>query len=125
MILDTDVLIWDLRGNEKAKKIVSGNIPFSISVVTYMEIVQGMRNKNELNKFLKQISKWNTKIIHIDFDISTRAMIYIEEFYLSHSMQVADALIAATAIHESETLITANEKHYKHIPNIQLMKFIP
>lgn len=125
MILDTDVLIWDLRGNEKAKMIVRGNIPFSISVVTYMEIVQGMRNKNELNKFLKQISKWNTKIIHIDFDISTRAMIYIEEFYLSHSMQVADALIAATAIHQSETLITANEKHYKHIPNIQLMKFIP
>lgn len=125
MIIDTDVLIWELRGHEKAKKILHENIPFSISVVTYMEIVQGMRNKQELNKFLKQISKWNTKTVHIDFDISTRAMIYIEEYFLSQSMLLADALIAATAIHQSEMLITANEKHYKHIPNIQLMKFIP
>lgn len=125
MIIDTDVLIWELRGHEKAKKIVHENIPFSISVVTYMEIVQGMRNKQELNKFLKQISKWNTKVVHIDFDISTRAMIYIEEYFLSHSMLLADALIAATAIHQSEMLITANDKHYKHIPNIQLLKFIP
>ena len=90
-----------------------------------MAIVQGMRNKQELNKFQKQISKWNTKIIHIDFDISTRAMIYIEEYFLSHSMQLADSLIAATAIHQSETLVTANDKYYKHIPNIQLIKFKP
>ncbi len=54
-----------------------------------------------------------------------RKRIYIEEYHLSNSMELADALIAATCINNSELLLTANEKHYKHIPNIQLKKFAP
>jgi len=123
LIIDTDVLIWELRGNAKAKEVIHQNIPFSISVVTYIELVQGMRNRQELNKFIKQITKWNTRIIQINNDISTRAMIFIEDFSLSHSMQLADALIAATCISSGEPLLTANEKHYKHIPNLQIIKF--
>jgi predicted nucleic acid-binding protein len=123
LIIDTDVFVWELRGNLKANKVIHENIPFSISVVTYIELVQGMRNKQELNKFLKQITRWNVNIIQINQDISTRAMIYIEEYFLSHSMELADSLIAATVINNRETLITGNDKHYKHIPNIQLIKF--
>jgi predicted nucleic acid-binding protein len=104
---------------------VHRNIPFSISVVTYIELVQGMRNKKELTTFKKQLSTWNIKIIQINPDISTRAMIYVEEFYLSFSMELADALIAATCINTSEVLLTANDKHYRHIPNMQIAKFSP
>ena len=50
MILDTDVLIWFLRGNEKATKAVIDSMPFSVSVVTYMELLQGMRNRQETEK---------------------------------------------------------------------------
>lgn len=125
MILDSDVLIWELRGNTKAQKIIHANIPFSISVVTYIEVVQGMRNKAELNRFIRQLANWNVAIIQINKDISTRAMIYIEEYFLSYSMELADALIAATCVNNSEILLTANEKHYKHIPNIQLKRFSP
>ena len=125
MIIDTDVIIWELRGNLKAKQFIHENIPFNISVVTYIELVQGMRNKQELNKFIKQIGRWNVNIIQINSDISTRSMIYVEEFFLSHSMELADSLIAATCINNSDVLLTANDKHYKHIPNIQLIKFDP
>ena len=125
MIIDTDVIIWELRGNLSAKKIIHANLPFSISVVTYIELVQGMRNKQELNIFVKQLAKWNVNIIQLNNDISTRAMIYVEEFFLSHSMELADSLIAATCINNSEVLLTANDRHYKHIPNIQLVKFKP
>ncbi len=125
MIIDTDVIIWELRGNLSAKKIIHSNIPFNISVVTYIELVQGMRNKQELNIFLKQLARWDVNIIQLNKDISTRAMIYVEEFFLSHSMELADSLIAATCINNSEILLTANDKHYRHIPNIQLLKFKP
>lgn len=125
MIIDTDVLIWYLRGNEKARERVEDNIPFSISVVTYMELIQGMRNKNELKLFQKQIQKWNTDIIQIDKEISSRAMFYVQEYALSHSMMLADALIAATVVQNNENLITANDKHYKFIPNIECLKFEP
>jgi hypothetical protein len=125
LIIDTDVLIWELRGNQKAREIIYDNIPFKISVVTYMELVQGMRNKTELVKFIQQLSVWNVETVQLDTDISTRAMIYVEDYFLSNRMELADALIAATCIDRSELLITANDRHYRHIPNIQLKKFNP
>ena len=125
MIIDTDVLIWYLRGNEASKKTVESNIPFSMSVVTYMELVQGMKNKEEMKKFQKQIQKWNVNIIQIDKEISSRAMFYVQEYALNHSMMLADGLIAATVVQNGEILLTANDKHYKFIPTIELKKFIP
>lgn len=125
MILETDILIWYLRCNEKAKNIVEDNIPFSISVVTYMEIIQGMKNKEEFKLFQKQMLRWNTNIIQINQEISSRAMFYVQEYSLSHSMMLADSLIAATVVQNSEILITANDKHYKFIPNIECKKFDP
>jgi predicted nucleic acid-binding protein len=125
LIIDTDVLIWELRGNTKAQEKIYENIPFSISVVTYIELVQGMRNKQELNTFIGQMTRWDVSIIQINRDLSTRAMILIEEFFLSHSMGLAVALIAATCINTSEILLTANTKHYSYIPNIQLLRFYP
>ena len=56
MIIDTDVLIWHLRGNEKAREIIHKSIPFNISVVTYIELIQGMRDKKEMNSLIKQLS---------------------------------------------------------------------
>ena len=125
MIIDTDVLIWYLRGNEKAKKVVEEALPFSMSAVTYMELIQGMKDKEEYRRFQKQMQRWNTDIIHIDNDISSRAVFYIQEYALSHAMYLADALIAATVVQRGETLLTANDKHYKFIPNIQYKKFEP
>ena len=125
MIIDTDVLIWYLRGNINAKSIVEKNIPFSISAVTYMELIQGMKDKIEFRKFQKQIKKWKTEVIHVDQEISARAIFNVQEYFLSHSMKMADALIAATVLQTSDVLITANDKHYKYIPNIEIQKFNP
>jgi len=130
LILDTDILIWYLRGNEKARQFVETSVPFSLSVVTYMELVQGMKDKAEFKLFQKQFKKWNVDIIQIDKEISSRAMFYVKEYSLSvapwaRAMMLADALIAATAVQNSETLFTANVKQYKFIPNIDCRKFNP
>lgn len=125
MIIDTDVLIWYLRGNEKSKEVVEKNIPFSISVVTFMELIEGMKNRTEMKLFQKQMQKWNLNIIQIDKEISSRAMFYIQEYSLSHSMMIADAMIAATVVQTGETLLTANDKHYKFIPSIACRRFYP
>lgn len=123
MIIDTDVLIWELRGNKRAQDLIHASLPFSISVVTYIELVQGMRDERELNSFIRQLGKWNVEIAQINKEISTRAMIYVEQYFLSNSMEMADAMIAATCVNASEVLLTANEKHYRHIPNIQIKRF--
>jgi len=48
VIVDTDVLIWYMRGNLKAAQALGSLKDFSISVVTHIELVQGMRNKRDL-----------------------------------------------------------------------------
>jgi len=55
MLVDTDVLIWYFKGNENAYQIIENSSNFFISVVTYMELVQGMRNKKELNNLRKSL----------------------------------------------------------------------
>jgi len=39
MVIDTDVLIWYMKGNKKAYKIIENLNNFYISVVTYMELL--------------------------------------------------------------------------------------
>jgi predicted nucleic acid-binding protein len=125
MIVDTDVLIWYLKGNEKAFDIIENSNNFSISVVTYMELVQGMRNKKELNTLRQALKIWNTQILYVSEEISAKAMFFVEEHFLSHSMQLADALIGATAITYGTQILTANDKHYKILKDLQIKKFRP
>jgi len=123
ILVDTDVLIWYLRGNEKAYKTIETFESFSISVVTYMEIVQGMRNKKELNSLRQALHAWNCRILYITEEISAKAMFAVEQHFLSHSMQLADALIGSTAIAHGLPVITGNDKHYKIMKGIQIKRF--
>ncbi len=125
MIIDTDVLIWYMKGNQKAYMVVENSKKFFISVVTYMELVQGMRNKNELNHLRRALHGWETKILYISEEISVKAMFFVEQHYLSHSLQLADALIGATAISHGLPVLTGNDKHYKILKDIQINKFRP
>lgn len=125
MIIDTDVLIWYLRGDEKARRAVEHAGRFSMSVVTYMELVQGMRNKQELAQFRRSLRTWDARILYIDETISAKAMLYVEEHFLGHSLQIADALVAATAVQCGEPLFTANARHYKVIRELSLKTFRP
>ncbi|MCK4765408.1 MAG: type II toxin-antitoxin system VapC family toxin [Candidatus Aminicenantes bacterium] len=125
MLADTDVLIWYLKGNEKAFDIIERETALRLSVVTYMEMVQGMRNKKELNFLRKALKNWDAEIIYINEEISIEAMFFVEQHYLSHSLQLADALIAATAVLNGLSLLTGNDRHYKMIKNLQIEIFRP
>lgn len=123
MIVDTDVLIWYLRGNENARLLIDSRDGFSLSAVSYIELVQGLRSKNELREFRKALNEWQVSILQINETISSKAMFYIEKFYLSHSLVLADALIAATAVVHSMVVYTGNDKHYRMIKELEVKKF--
>ncbi len=125
MIFDTDVLIWYFRGNPKAKKVIYGKEEVNISAVTLMELIQGIRNKQELYSLNKFLSANSIRIRYINEEINLHAIHLLENFALSDGIELADALIAATSLHYGEIILTANIKHYKNLPNLNLKKFSP
>ena len=125
MLFDTDVIIWALRRNDKAVRKIDSTEVLQISAVTYMELLKGARDKQELRNLKQTLQMLSIEVIPISENISHRAMIYIEEYGLSSGMDLPDALIAATAVENDFTLCTANDKHYKVISNIELDTFRP
>ena len=49
--------------------------------------------------------------------IGAAAAALIEQHALSHGIQLADALIAATAIESGHPLCTADTKHFRPVPD--------
>jgi predicted nucleic acid-binding protein len=71
------------------------------------------------------LKQWQVKIVHINEEISTQASFFVENFFLSNSMQLADALIGATCLNYAMKLYTANDKHYKVIKGLEIEIFRP
>lgn len=55
MLVDTDVLIWHLRGLPKATQRLDKLSKLTISAITYLELLQGMRNKAEMSAVQKSL----------------------------------------------------------------------
>lgn len=125
MLIDTDILIWLFRGNTKAAKLVDRTEDRYVSVVTYMELIQGARDRSELKAIKSFLSDYGFQVLPLSENIGHRASIYVEEYGLSVAMRVADALIAATAVENNLTLSTANRKHYKSVNELELRVFRP
>ena len=125
MIVDTDIIIWYMRGNLKARDLINRLGAFSISAISYMEIVLGIRNKKELRALRQFIIAHGIHCIDVDSEITARAIFLLEEYALSHGMTMGDALIAATVENCGETLYTGNSAHFKMLPGFFVKVFRP
>ncbi|MFP4140658.1 MAG: type II toxin-antitoxin system VapC family toxin [Planctomycetota bacterium] len=125
MIVDTDVLIWVLRGNAQAARAVDQADDRAISVVTYMELLQGARDKAEIRAIKRFLVDLRFSHHPLTENIGHRASIYMEEYGLSASMSMADALIAATAVETGQAVLTGNVKHYKAVRDLETKRFRP
>ena len=123
MLIDTDVIIWYLRGEKKAVNLIDHMESFNLSAVSYMEILHGLRNKTELRAWKAFIKARGIQVILIDHDITTKAIYWTEEYGLSHGLRLADSLIAATADVYGKELLTGNTTDYRFIPELTLRTF--
>ena len=124
-LIDTDIIIFALRGDKTVlvKFEENKNIPISISMITYAELVFGAkRSQNERTNMLKvnrireiyPVEELNIGIMELFADI--KANMY------SKAMRIEDMdlFIAATAIYNDLTLVTNKTKHFKNIPLLKL-----
>jgi len=124
-ILDTCILIDYLRGDPGVYDLLvkDESIKLSMSTITMMELILGALNKREVNYIQKAFKKID--IIYIDEDISKMAENLIMKYSKSHSLQIDDALIAATSIKMKVKLITYNISDFRYIQDLQLYQFAP
>ena len=125
MIFDSDVMIWAFRGNRIALKAIDDAETRSISSVTYMELLQGVRNKVEMREMKRFLSKLSFSTLPITANISNRAVAIMEETALKSDLGVCDALIFATACEMGETLLSGNKKHFKEVALLNAVEFKP
>ena len=125
MLFDTGVVIWALRGNMRAADAIDGADRLSLSVVSYMELLQGARNKQDLRMTKAFLSDLGFDIVPLSENIGHRAAIYIEEYGLRSHLGVPDALIGATAAETGSVLCTGNAKDYRAIADVDVKTFRP
>ena len=94
-------------------------------MATYIEIVQGCRNRPELERLKRDLARYQVTVLPINDAISQRAMTLIDIHALPDGLQLADALIAATAVHHDLTLLTGNCKHFTPIAGLRIEPFEP
>jgi len=123
MIFDTDIFIWIQRGSEKAAKIMDREVERYLSVQTYMELLQTVKNKKQHVYTKDFLSIYGFIILPLTENIGHRASIYIEMYSMSSGLRAGDAIIAATATENNLTLMTSNAKHFRPIKDLKLKVF--
>lgn len=121
LLVDTDVLVDVLRGHRPAVEWFQGldELP-SVPGLVVMELVQDTDSKERMDRALKLVAPlpvvWPSEL---DCD---RALSDFKEYHLSHSLGLLDSLIAACAVGSSASLCSFNVKHYRVVPDLQVIQ---
>lgn len=114
VLIDSDVLVEVSRGRDTAllerwERLGQSEMPLFCSPVSVAELWHGAlpREHAALDALFSVI-----EAIPIDFVIGRRAGAYLQKFGKSHTVELGDALIAATAAVHSLQLWTRNRRHY-------------
>ena len=96
-----------------------------ISVQTYMELMQAAKDKSQHRRVRDYLSVFGFMVLPLTENIGHRAAIYIEQYTLASSLMAGDAIIAATAVENNLTLVSANRKHFRPIKELAFKAFRP
>ena len=124
-LLDSNILILALRGRTEALDLLAQICEQDdgyISVVTRIEILAGMRPREEMatTELLASLPS-----LAVDPAVADRSGRLIRDSALQGAqLTFADALIAATALEHDLTLVTTNARHFQ-IAGLLLQSFPP
>lgn len=122
ILLDTDILIELLRGNEVVTECLVSLLTekklLAYTAVTEAELFHGIRSKKEEKNLLETLSIF--VCLDLTKEVGQQAGYYLYKYRKSHGVELADALIAAAAKVYQFSLSTFNWKHY---PMKEIKKF--
>ena len=113
ILVDTDVLVWALRGSGPAQtwlRAARAETPLAVSVITIAELTGGMRSAERDQVWSLLAALRPQPVTEV---IARRAGEYRREWRASHaSIGTTDYLVAATADVLGLRLATLNVKHF-------------
>jgi predicted nucleic acid-binding protein len=121
-LLDSDVIIWHLRGQKEVTEMLRDLQRFGLpacSALSVLEIQLGVKKGEEekTDRFLKSL-----RIFDLNMEIASKAAQLIRRYKVRGvTLDLPDSVIAATCILHELILVTYNTKHYP----ISEIKFHP
>ena len=114
LYIDSDVLIWHLRGDNRAVNFfhrLKQDVGYKlcIGVMQRAEIVFFMRASEE-KATLNLLSQFLT--VPVDQSIIDEAGILYRKWHPSHGIDINDAILASTVQHTGGKIYCLNVKHY-------------
>ncbi|MBI5025293.1 MAG: type II toxin-antitoxin system VapC family toxin [Nitrospirae bacterium] len=124
-ILDTDICIYWLKGNENIERnIISGGLEnVFITVITECELFYGAFKSTKKEKNLAVVEDLKKKIRTLHTKEGTSYIYGKIKSELEGKGQIlddADLLIASIAISNNATLVTNNTEHFKRIKDLKI-----
>ncbi|MEA1991026.1 MAG: PIN domain-containing protein [Thermodesulfobacteriota bacterium] len=121
--IDTDILIWHLRGERKAlnflRRLRDGEeFELWTGVMQRAKVVFFMRPE-EKESTLLFLSQFKTE--SIDQSRIDKAALLYRKWHLSHGIDINDAILAATAMQTGGRIFCLNRKHYP-MPEVLVTK---
>ncbi len=119
MLCDTCVLIDFLKGrDQQLANFYQQSVLLFINPVIELELLQGARNKAELQQLEKKLQMF--RLLDMPQENFQLARELIKLYALSHGLRLADALIAASAMIYDLRLWTVNVNDFKYISGLVL-----
>lgn len=119
-LIDTCLLVYVARGREDKVERLASLRGAVVSYVTYGELIQGVRNKQEL-KMVEEIVNDYT-LDGGGAGVWQMAIEILKKYHHSDGIGLMDAIIAAQAISRDLVLITENLKHFRIIEGLEVKK---
>jgi len=121
--IDSDILIWHLRGNRKALdflKNLRNDKAYELwtGAMQRAEVVFFMRPEEE-DSTLLLLSQFKTA--SVDQGIVDQAAALYRRWHASHGLDINDAILAATAAQTGGQIYCLNRKHYP-MPDLLVKK---
>lgn len=117
VLLDSCIVIDYTKGVEEIKEQISKVRMPCINFIVEMELMQGARDKRELTRIRKDLSSFY--LLAFRNEIARLSSQLLKDYFLSHHLQIADAIIAATSLVYSIPLFMHNKKDFRFIPNLE------
>lgn len=128
--IETSVIIAYLRGKPTAVKFIEeleGELSSSyISLAELYEGVNRVSRREKIEKAVIDFFKGLGSIYGVDEEIAKKfGEIRAELKKRGEVVEDLDILLAATCVVNNLTLVTGNPKHFKRIPNLQILEVNP